>query len=211
MASLTIGRQIVVSIIGLCVAIELALQLADWGILDNPRLRQTIYEYGGFWPGLLDNWRANYVAQPYLMFVTYGFLHGGFVHLAVNMATLWSLAAPVIRRVGARGFLLLYVGAIVGGGLGYALLSAGIRPMVGASGALFGLAGGLLAWSSVDRFTAQQGLWPIMQTVVLLIVLNVVLWFAMGGQLAWETHCGGFLSGWLIATLIDQRPRGEVS
>lgn len=207
MASVARGRQILITIIGLCVAVEFTLQLADWGILGQDRLRRTVYEYGGFWPGLLENWRPNFSGQELSMFVTYGFLHGGLLHLIVNMGTLWSLGAPVIKRVGARGFILLYAFALVGGGIGYSLLNIGIQPMVGASGALFGLAGGLLAWTYVDRYTAQQGLWPVGQAIVLLIALNLILWWVMDGQLAWQTHLGGFISGWLFATVIDPRPR----
>ena len=207
MAALTRDRQILVTLIGICVAVEAVIQFADWGFLEIPRLRQTAYEYGGFWPGLLDNWRPNYTGQPILMFVTYGFLHGGLAHLIVNMLTLWSLGAAVLKRVSVKGFLLLYGGAIIGGAIGYYLLDVGVRPMVGASGALFGLAGGLLAWNYVDRYTYNQGLWPVAQAVVLLIILNLILWWAMSGQLAWETHLGGFFSGWVFAILIDPRPR----
>lgn len=197
------------TIIGLCVAIEAALQLADLGAYDVPRLRQTVYEYGGFWPGLLDNWRPNYAGQPTLMFLTYGFLHGGLTHLIINMVTLWSLGAAVLKRVGVQGFVILYAAAIIGGAIGYSLLDVGVQPMVGASGALFGLAGGLLAWNYVDRYSFNQGLWPVAQAVVLLIILNLVLWWAMSGQLAWETHLGGFFAGWIFALLIDPRPKDQ--
>lgn len=207
MATVSKHRKIVVGLIGLCTLIELALQLGDWGLIGTMRLRQTVYEFAGFWPGLLGNWRPNYEAQSWTMFVTYSFLHGGLAHLIINMLTLWSLAPAVIKRVRGRGFVILYGAAVVGGAIGYALLNPGVRPMVGASGALFGLAGGLLAWAYVDRFTAQQGLWPIAQAIVLLIALNLVLWWAMDGQLAWETHLGGFVTGWLFATVIDPRPR----
>jgi membrane associated rhomboid family serine protease len=37
--------------------------------------------------------------------------------------------------------------------------------------------------------------------------LNIVLWWAMDGQLAWETHLGGFITGWIAAMLIDPRGR----
>lgn len=193
------------AIIGVFVAIELVLVFADLGVLGPARLRLMAYENGGFWPGLLGDWQPNYPAQPYLMFLTYSFLHTGPVHLIVNMITLWSLGVAVIERVGMRGFTLLYILSILGGAVGYALLATGLRPMVGASGALFGLAGGLLAWMYVDRFTYRQGVLPVAQAVVLLIILNLVLWWAMDGQLAWETHLGGFIAGWIVALLIDPR------
>ena len=203
------GWWLLAVLVGICVAIEGALSLADQGVLTAPRLRARVYEYGGFWPGLLRGWSANYPAQPYVMFLSYGFLHGGLVHLTVNMLTLWSLGAAVIARVGAWGFALLYVASILGGALGFGLLAETLRPMVGASGALFGLAGGLLAWNYVDRFSLQERLWPVARTVLFLLALNLVLYWAMGGQLAWETHLGGFVAGWIMALLIDPRSRYE--
>ncbi|WP_254813820.1 rhomboid family intramembrane serine protease [Rhodovulum sp. ES.010] len=155
---------------------------------------------------MLDDWKPNYSAQPYAMFFTYGFLHGGLAHLGVNMVTLWSLGRAVLDRVGAGGFALLYGGSILGGAAGFALLAPDLRPMVGASGALFGLAGGILAWLYVDRYTYREGLWPVIRAVLLLAALNVVLWWAMDGQLAWQTHLGGFVAGWVLALLIDPRP-----
>ncbi len=194
-------------LIVLCCAVEGLLQLADWSGTGGPRLRSLAYEYGGFWAGLLQSWSPNYPSQPYLMFLTYGFLHGGLLHLVVNMVTLWSLGLAVLERVGIRGFVLLYAATLMGGAAGFALLASTLAPMVGASGALFGLAGGLLAWGYVDRFTLRQALWPVVRAAGLLLTLNVVMWWALDGQLAWETHLGGFLTGWLAALLIDPRPR----
>lgn len=210
MAALTHARALSL-LIAICVLIELVLVGSDWGLIPLARARTLAYEYGGFWPGLLDNWIPNYPMQPWLMFLTYGFLHGGLAHLLVNMVTLWSLGRAVQDRVGSLGFGALYAVSIMGGAVGYALLASGLRPMVGASGALFGLAGGLLAWMYVDRFTHHEGLLPVLQAVVMLIVLNLILWWAMSGQLAWETHLGGFVAGWITALLIDPRPSDPAS
>lgn len=197
---------VIVGLIGLCFVLETILVLADFGLISPERLRFLSYEYGGFWPGLLADWAPNYPLQPYAMFLTYSFLHSGILHLVVNMITLWSLGLAVINRVGVRGFVLIYTLSILGGAEGYALLAPGLQPMVGASGALFGLAGALLAWMYVDRFTFRQGLLPVAQAVALLVVLNLVLWWVMSGQLAWQTHLGGFISGWITALLVDPRP-----
>lgn len=186
--------------------IEVLLALGQFDMFAPLRLRQLATEYGGFWPGLLDNWRPNYTAQPYAMFLTYGFLHSGPVHMITNMITLWSLGRAVLDRVGLQSFALLYAAALLGGGAGFALLAPEPRPMVGASGALFGLAGSLLAWAYVDRYTYRDNLWPIGQAIALLAGLNLVLWWAMNGQLAWQAHLGGFLVGWVIALVIDPRP-----
>ena len=204
------GPQLLWSIyatIGLCTAIELVLLAADFGLVGVPRLRTLAYQYGGFWVGLLGTWRSNYEAQPYLMFVTYAFLHGGPVHLMVNMLTLYSLGRLVVSRVGQGRFLLLYAVSALGGALGFAVLSSQLRPMVGASGALFGLVGAWIAWDYVDRYTFSEPLLPVLRPILILIVLNVVLYYAMDGHLAWETHLGGFLAGFFAAFLVDPRSR----
>ena len=80
--------------------IELALQGADLGLWGPARLRIYVYQNSAFWPGLLGTWIPNYEAQPYTMFVTYAFVHGGLAHLIINMITLVSLGNAVIRDVG---------------------------------------------------------------------------------------------------------------
>ena len=199
----------VITIIVICAVVELVLVAADLGLIAVPRFRTLAYQYGGFWVGLLGTWRPNYPAQPYLMFVTYAFLHGGIMHLLVNMMTLYSLGRLVISRVGQWRFLLLYAISALGGALGFAALTSVPRPMVGASGALFGLVGAWIAWDYIDRFTLSEPLLPVLRPILILLVLNVVLYYAMGGHLAWETHLGGFLAGFFGAFLVDPRSRGR--
>ncbi|MEM9523556.1 MAG: rhomboid family intramembrane serine protease [Pseudomonadota bacterium] len=202
------GRQAapVWALIIICTVIEAALWLGELTGLGPGRLRQSAYEYAGFWPGLRAGWQPNYPGQPWAMFLSYGFLHGGAGHLVVNMITLWSLGRGVVERVGPWGFLALYAASILGGALGFALLAETFQPMVGASGALFGLAGGLMAWAYVDRFTARVGLWPVARVALFLVAINVAMYWALDGQLAWQTHLGGFVIGWIAALLIDPRP-----
>jgi len=96
---------------------------------------------------------------------------------------------------------------MIGGAAGFGLLADALSPMVGASGALFGLAGALLAWDYVDRFVGEYALWPVARAVLLLVGLNIVLWWAMNGLIAWETHLGGFVISWVAALIIDPRSR----
>lgn len=201
------GLGTILALILVCCGIEIVLTAADFGLVPISRLRARAYEFGGFWPGLLSGWRPNYPGQPAAMFFTYGFLHGGLIHLAVNMVTLWSLGSVVVARVGAQGFGLLYGAALFGGGAGFGLLAADPRPMVGASGALFGLAGGMLAWDWRDRRARKVGFGPLLRALIVLLVLNVVLYWAMVGQLAWETHLGGFVAGWVVALILDPQDR----
>lgn len=197
-----------------CVCVELALQGADHGLWGAPRWRALAYQFGAFWPGLLSGWRPNFGAQPWLMFISYAFLHGGLVHLLVNMITLASLGGAVIAQVGQRRFLVIYAGASILGGAAFALLaSSGFRPMVGASGALFGLAGALIVWNSLFTIRQRPGFtraaaaiaWPL----AILTVLNVLMYVGTDGSVAWETHLGGFLAGAAIALPMSPRGGGQ--
>lgn len=188
-----------------CLLPELVFLGASLDLWGTPRWRLAAYQYAGFWSGLLGSWRPNYLLQPYLMFATYGFLHAGPVHLAVNMLTLFSLGQPILERIGRTRFLALLALSLVGGGVAFAALSTALAPMVGASGALFGLAGALLAWEFAARKSQRAPLWPVLRAVLWLTVLNLVLWWAMHGQLAWETHLGGFLTGAAFALFLARR------
>lgn len=193
-----------------CIVIELALQLADHGVIPVPRLRLAVYEYGGFWPGLLRDWRPNFPGQGIAMFATYALLHAGALHLVVNMLTLWSLGRETVARVGPGRFLTIYALSALGGAVAFGLLAPTLRPMVGASGALFGLAGALAAWEWQARRNEGLSTGPVLRFVGLMVLLNVVLWWAMRGQLAWETHLGGCLAGAVAALVLrESGPAGQ--
>lgn len=197
------------ALIGLCCVIEGTLIASELGAFGGRNIRQLTYDYGAFWPGLLDNWKPNYAAQPYLMFATYAVLHGGPIHLMVNMISLWSLGCAVLDRAGRGSFVVLYIGTSLTGAAFFAWLAPGSRPMVGASGSLFGLLCALQAWEFLERDTNLEGLQDLARFVLLLVALNFVLWWAMDGQLAWETHLGGALGGWAGAFLISRMQNGR--
>ncbi|TFL17118.1 rhomboid family intramembrane serine protease [Jannaschia formosa] len=183
-----------------CTAVELTLQLADRGLIGSPRWRALAYDYGAFWPSLLGGgWQPNYALQPWTMFLSYALLHGGLWHLAMNMVTLWSLGRAVGERAGARGLVALMAAGVLGGAVAQGLLAAGPAPMVGASGGLFGLAGGLLRWSWAEGRAQGLSQRPVLIAAAVLLGLNLAMWWALAGQLAWQAHLGGFVLGALLA------------
>ena len=181
---------------------ELVLQAADAGFLGSTGWRMRAYQYGAFWVGLLGNWQPNYAAQPALMFLTYAVLHAGAGHLIGNMLALGILGHRLIPRTGGALFLLIYITSAVGGGAGFALLSSTAQPMVGASGALFGLAGALLYDETRGRRQFGPAYGSMLAIIAGLAALNLVFWFREGGLLAWQAHLGGFVTGWAIMVLI---------
>ncbi|MCK0104633.1 rhomboid family intramembrane serine protease [Pseudohalocynthiibacter sp. F2068] len=181
---------------------ELSLQAADHGLIGTAGWRGLAYQYGAFWAGLLYDWQPNYVAQPWVMFLSYVLLHGGLGHLIGNMISLLVLAEIAAKFISQRAFFAIYIISAVGGGLCFGLLSSSPQPMVGASGALFGLVGAWQYWRWSARQRAGRSLWPIWNTIFWLIMLNAVLWAVLGGLLAWETHLGGFITGWIGAVAL---------
>lgn len=183
----------VVGLIAVCTAVELVLQGADHRLWGSVLWRGMAYQYGGFWPGLLHDWQPNFRFQSVLMFGTHGFLHAGLGHLAGNMVTLALLAQRMPRGVTTGGFLALYGLSMLGGAAGFALLPHGTSPMVGASGAIFGVAAAL-TWLDGTQYGWRR-LAPILTG---LVVLNLVTWGLQGGNLAWQAHLGGFVTGFAV-------------
>lgn len=182
-----------------CVLVELVLQAADLGLVGSPFWRSLAYQYGAFWPGLLFGWAPNYPTQPAAMFVTYAFLHSGLGHLAGNMLALLVLGRIASEYVGRTQFALIYATSVLGGAAAFGVMASGPQPMVGASGAVFGLAGAWQYWDFANSRHAGGRLWRLSRGVGILVLLNLVLWFLFEGALAWQTHLGGYLTGWIAA------------
>ena len=129
--------------------------------------------------------------------ITYQFLHGGWIHLGVNMLTLAAFGAPVERLLGVRRFVLFYLSAgVVAGFIHVLFFPDSVDPVVGASGAISGVFGGvLMALRQVGRLSSLlpvAGIW---------IALNVFFGLYGGGPgtggepVAWTAHIGGFVYG----------------
>ncbi|TFG50467.1 MAG: rhomboid family intramembrane serine protease [Candidatus Brocadiia bacterium] len=82
-------------------------------------------------------------ARPYLsQFITYAFLHGGFVHILGNMFFLYIFGNNVNDKLGHIGYLCLYLAGAVFSGIGHAMMSS--SPVLGASGAVAAVTGAYL-------------------------------------------------------------------
>ncbi|HMD85659.1 MAG TPA: rhomboid family intramembrane serine protease [Terriglobia bacterium] len=132
------------------------------------------------------------------------FLHGGWLHILGNSYCLYILG-PILERVYGYGrYLTIYVAA----GMGGAFLSMEIsrNVSVGASGAIFGIAGAMLVTGFVhrDAIPARWGR-AFGKGMIPFIVLNLALGFSMHGIDNWG-HLGGLAIGALLAFLIPPPP-----
>ncbi|MBP1804939.1 rhomboid family intramembrane serine protease [Rubellimicrobium aerolatum] len=193
---------VAMALIAVNLLVEAVLLAADRGLWGSPLWRVTAYQYGGFWSGLLRDWQPNYPGQAVLMFATYAFLHGGPGHALGNMATLATLTPSLARRLGAWRLAVVYALSALGGAVVFGLLSATAAPMVGASGAIFGLAGAAL----VLYWEEQRRPGGVLAALAVLAALNLVTWVLAGGQLAWQTHLGGLLTGMAATRALGRAP-----
>ena len=152
-----------------------------------------------------------------LPFVTYMFLHAGWMHVIVNMVWLLAFGAVVVRRFGnLRFFIFFLMCGVAGAVLHLALNWGSIAPVIGASGAISGLMGAAfrIMGREGDAFTAPQPLAPLFSRRILIwsavwIAINIVAGVSGIGAgpgiqlIAWEAHLGGFAAGLLLAGLFD--------
>lgn len=188
----------VLAILLVCAAIEGSVLVGETGIFGAVSMRDRVIAVASFQPGLFHAVQPLYPGQRAAMFLTYGLVHGGIAHLAVNMLTLAALGSTVVQSAGTAYFAVTYLAATVGGAIAYALIGPSYTPMVGASGALFGLIGALIGWEAARARAARTSIAPALRLVALLVVLNFVLWWAAEGRLAWQAHLGGALVGLAI-------------
>jgi membrane associated rhomboid family serine protease len=126
--------------------------------------------------------------------LTGGFLHGGILHLGLNMYALWFLGQLLEPALGRVQFALLYFVSLLGGSLGVMLLSPD-APTVGASGAIFGLLGAALVFGrSRGMDVMASGLGPIL--LINLAITFLIPNISIGG------HLGGLAAGALAAVVL---------
>lgn len=159
--------------------------------------------------------------NDYVPFLTNTFMHGGWLHLILNMWTLWLFGPSVEDRLGAPRYLLFYlVCGVAASGAHAWMNSDSVVPIVGASGAIAGVLG------------AHVRLFPLSNVVVLVPIIFIPLFFTIpsfiyiaiwfitqvfqgvgstlmpeAGGIAWWAHIGGFAAGLVIGPLLCCSPR----
>ncbi|HVR81345.1 MAG TPA: rhomboid family intramembrane serine protease [Luteimonas sp.] len=140
--------------------------------------------------------------------LTYGFLHGSFMHVAFNMLALVMFGAPLEYTWGNKRFFTYYMVCVAGAGLcqlavaSWAVHQGGdAYPTIGASGGVFGL---LLAYGML--FPNQRVMLlipPIPMKARTLVIVYGAIELVLGATgfqpgVAHFAHLGGMLFGWLL-------------
>ncbi len=143
--------------------------------------------------------------------VTYMFLHGGWMHIGVNVTALMAFGAGMERIMGARRMLAFYFLTGIIAAFTHALVYPHATvPVIGASGAISGLFGGILivmADAGLMGGDAADGArkprYKVLLPIIVLWILAAALFGYTGmpgvaSPIAWTAHIGGFVAGLLL-------------
>ena len=192
----TIG--ITQTIIGINAAIFLAMcvQIA----LGKAPEGSSIMEFRaqvGLWG---DNFGALTLSGEWWRLVTNIFVHGGLLHIAFNMWCLWNLGQLCESLYGRWTYVTIYLIC----GIGASLASASWHPAVhsvGASGAIFGLAGALISAFKLGEFSVPRAaLSSTLRSLGAFVFYNLLFGFLPG--IDNTAHIGGLITGLIVGALI---------
>lgn len=130
--------------------------------------------------------------------LTSAFLHGDWLHVALNAYALWLFGPALEQAFGRSRFAALYLLSALGGSAASYAFSEPGSVSLGASGAIFGL---IAATMVVGRRLRRDntGLWA-------LLAINLALGFLVA-NIDWRAHVGGLVTGAAVAAALAYAPR----
>ncbi len=163
--------------------------------------------------------RAGYPEFGLYAFVSYMFLHGGWLHFLGNMWTLWIFADNIEDVMGPARFTVFYLCCgLAALGTHYLFNMHDTSPVIGASGAIAGVMGAYFLLYPHARVVTLIPIFIFPLILQLPAVLFLGLWFltqflsgvtelagGRAGGIAWWAHAGGFVAGMLLLPLF-RRP-----
>ena len=180
-------------LLGVNVAVFLAMVLADPSTIEHApgellvRLGANVGQYtlGG------QYWRL----------LTCVFLHGNLLHIAFNMWSLWNIGSIAESLYGRWTFATLYLVAGIGGSLGSVIWNPNVFS-VGASGAIFGIVGALIASFYLGEFSMRGQITGGTITSLLIFSAYSLVRGATSSGIDNGAHVGGLITGLILGALI---------
>lgn len=148
-------------------------------------------------PQALWLWPVDSEHYAWWQWITYGFVHGNVLHLGVNLLALFSFGPTLERQWGRWRFTGMYLGTVFIAGVLQMVATKTNAPLVGASGALFGLFAAYVVAKPKAKITSIFVM-PIPAWVLLLVYTAVTMaaivfhWF---GNIAHVAHLAGIAAG----------------
>jgi membrane associated rhomboid family serine protease len=174
------------SLIGICVLVYILQSLPGIGGAVTQAIQYAgAYSYptGTFGGAGFEPWRM----------LTTVFAHASILHVALNMYTLWVFGMLLEPLLGRARFLALFLISGFAGSVGVLLIASPVQPVVGASGAIFGMLGAFLV--------IQRRLGGNSTQLLVLVGINLVIGFIPSFGIAWQAHVGGLVGGLLVGLI----------
>ncbi|MCU0850569.1 MAG: rhomboid family intramembrane serine protease [Candidatus Thermoplasmatota archaeon] len=139
------------------------------------------------------------------------FVHSDFVHILGNMFVFFFMGVAFEQRIGPKKFILIYLITGVCGALTHSFLNIGsVIPLVGASGAIFGILGAFAYAYPRDEIMMPVpiGIMFIMRIKVIYATIlfaafeTIIVFFSIQDSTAHFAHLGGLASGVILAALL---------
>jgi membrane associated rhomboid family serine protease len=196
-----------------------------WELLQGPDLKEVFYLYGMV-PLRYSNpeLSAHFSSfQQYLPFLTSMFLHGGFLHIIMNMWFLYIFGDNIEDRLGHIRYLVFYLFCGVAAGLVHLFTNWNSNiPTIGASGAISGVMGAYLLFYPRSKILTLIPIFFFFQFVEIPAFIFLGFWFLLQlfsagltprnvGGVAFWAHIGGFAAGLIFVKIFDVMPRTGLS
>lgn len=143
--------------------------------------------------------------NEYYRLITSGFLHADILHISFNMYALYVLGSQLESYLGKYKYVIIYFFSLILGSLMSITFSGTTSYSIGASGAIFGLMGSLLAFGYYYRVYLGEAL---KNQIIPLIAFNLVLGFVVPGIDVFA-HIGGLIAGFLITMALGVKYKGN--
>ncbi len=156
--------------------------------------------------------------QQVLSFLTFMFLHGGFLHLLGNVWFLYIFGDNVEDRLGHFRYLVFYLLCGLASGISHLVINwHSMIPTIGASGAIAGVMGAYFILYPRAKILTLVPIFIFFQFIELPAFLFLGVWFlfqflsaagasAQAGGIAWWAHIGGFVFGVIFLKLFEMLP-----
>jgi membrane associated rhomboid family serine protease len=192
---------------GLLIVIHIIIAALTLSLI--PNFDAVVALYGGFTSA---SWTGGY---PFLWWTpltlaSFAFIHGGWLHLGVNILMLVSIGSGVEKTIGAKKFLWIYALSTLTAVLThFAFNPFSTMPIVGASGGISGIFGAMLYMmrpqnNAPHGNTSNNSVLPVALVWIAVTVVVGIIGAPNGAPVAWVAHIGGFIGGIAIMRVFSK-------
>jgi membrane associated rhomboid family serine protease len=196
-----------------------------WQLAQGPHLQEALYLYGIVPLRYHDPELSVHLTmfQQYLPFLTSMFLHGGFLHIIMNMWFLYIFGDNIEDRLGHIRYFIFYIFCGVAAGLVHLFTNWNSNiPTIGASGAISGVMGAYLLLYPRSKIMTLIPIFFFFQFVEIPAFIFLGYWILIQlfsasltpknvGGVAFWAHIGGFITGLIFIKIFDVIPRTGIS